>query len=116
MTGYEKSDVRFAAIAKGFAGIGVMLAVVAVLSWETLRGFGSRAVPGPGRTPPPGPRLQADPAADLRRMRAEEDAALSGYAWADRSRGRIRLPIERAMALLLARGLPTRGAAPRPRS
>jgi hypothetical protein len=33
---------------------------------------------------------------------------LEGYGWVDRSAGTVRLPIERAMQLLLERGLPTR--------
>jgi hypothetical protein len=36
---------------------------------------------------------------------------LEGYGWVDREAGVVRLPIERAMALVLERGLPTRPAA-----
>jgi hypothetical protein len=53
-----------------------------------------------GRQVPPEPRLQADPLGDLRALRAEEDALLHGYAWVDRKAGAVRIPIERAMALL----------------
>ncbi|MEZ5786447.1 MAG: hypothetical protein R3D62_08230 [Xanthobacteraceae bacterium] len=52
----------------------------------------------------PAPQLQTDPGADLRRLEAAQRARLSDYAWIDRSRGIIRVPIERAMALIAARG------------
>jgi hypothetical protein len=110
MTGYEKSDIRFAAIAKGFAGLALALALVALSAAAVHRIFSGRFPAGGHRLLPPAPRLQADPVADLRRRQAEEDAVLNEYAWVDRSRGVIRLPIERAMILLLRRGLPTRAA------
>ena len=53
-----------------------------------------------GREIPPEPRLQADPLGDLHALRAEEDGLLHGYAWVDRKAGTVRIPIERAMALL----------------
>jgi hypothetical protein len=62
--------------------------------------------------PPPAPRLQTQPREDLKRMRQDEDRLLSGYGWADPNAGRVRLPIDRAMQLLLEQGLPTRAQAP----
>jgi hypothetical protein len=115
MTSYEKHDVRFPVIAKGFAGLAIGLALVALSSAAVFRIFSSRYPADARRSPPPEPRLEADPAADFRRYRAEEDAALNDYAWVDRSRGVIRLPIARAMTLLLRRGLPTRDVSARPR-
>ena len=52
-----------------------------------------------GLQEPPSPRLQHDPRGDLARLRAREDALLD-YGWVDRSAGRVRIPVERAMALL----------------
>jgi hypothetical protein len=57
----------------------------------------------------PEPRLQTIPAADLKRFRAEEDARLHSYGWIDRPHGIMHIPIERAMDLIMQRGLPTRG-------
>jgi hypothetical protein len=48
-----------------------------------------------------GPRLQADPAAELIEMRAEEDHRLSTWGWADEANGLAQVPIERAMELLV---------------
>ena len=46
---------------------------------------------------PPEPRLQSTPFDDLKRMRAEEDAALTTYGWVDKQAGIVRIPIERAL-------------------
>ena len=53
---------------------------------------------------PPEPRLQTDPRADLRELRAAESAILDNYAWVDKSAGVVRIPIQRAMDLLALRG------------
>lgn len=65
-------------------------------------------VPGEAAPLPPEPRLQMFPVLDYRKLRAEEDAALGSYAWADRSRGKVRIPVSRAIDLLAERGLPAR--------
>ena len=57
---------------------------------------------------PPAPRLQTQPREELKRMRQEADRVLTGYGWADPNTGRVRLPIDRAMQLLLEQGLPSR--------
>lgn len=58
----------------------------------------------PPPTQMPTPPLQSAPSLDLRALRAEKHALLSQYAWVDRAHGIVRIPIERAMALLIARG------------
>ena len=63
---------------------------------------------GDVRTVPPEPRLQADPAldlaADLAAVRAAEDHVLTTYGRAPG--GGLRIPIDRAMALVVADGFP----------
>lgn len=113
MKGYETRDLRFSAIAITFAALGAALALVALSSSAVLRAFSRRAAAAVRRPPPPEPRIEADLAEDMRRHRAEEEAELNGYAWIDARRGVIRLPIGRAMELLLRRGLPERAAAGR---
>jgi hypothetical protein len=54
--------------------------------------------------------LQVNAPGDLARLRAEEGATLSTYGWVDRAAGTVRIPIDRAMRLLLERGLPGAGA------
>jgi hypothetical protein len=56
----------------------------------------------------PAPHLQINSHDDLMALRAREDAELNGYGWVDHSNGIVRIPIARAMDLILARGLPTR--------
>jgi hypothetical protein len=63
---------------------------------------GPRAFPLPRSYGPPA--LRSDPAGDLRGYHARQQAALEGYAWVDRDRGLVRIPIERAMDILAARG------------
>jgi hypothetical protein len=56
----------------------------------------------------PYPREQVSPSADLQAFRARENAKLNSYGWIDEKSGVVRVPIERAMDLLLKKGLPTR--------
>ena len=65
-----------------------------------------------GLKQPPEPRLQTDPLLDLQQLRARDAERLSSYAWVDRDAGIVQLPIERAIELLAARGLPAREAQP----
>lgn len=60
---------------------------------------------------PPEPRLQVAPSADLEELRAEEDARLSSYGWIDREQQVVHIPIDRAMDILLEKGLPVRDQA-----
>jgi small-conductance mechanosensitive channel len=64
---------------------------------------------------PPSPRLQTDPRGDLLELREAEDRALTTYGWVDRNAGVVRIPIEQAMKLTVARGLPSRTKEPPPR-
>ncbi len=56
----------------------------------------------------PEPRLQTTPWTDLRKLRAEEDTFLHSYGWVDEGAGIARIPIDKAKALLLQKGLPVR--------
>ena len=52
----------------------------------------------------------------LAELRVVEDADLNSYGWVDRTSGVARIPIDRAMQLLLERGLPDVGAGQTPLS
>lgn len=66
---------------------------------------------------PPEPRLQLAPGHEIHpldemaQMRAQEDAYLSSYGWMDKNSGTVRMPIDEAKRLLLAKGLPTASGA-----
>lgn len=54
----------------------------------------------------PAPRIQADPTAELTRMRAEDLGVLGEYGWVDHKAGIARIPVERAIDILARSGLP----------
>ena len=55
---------------------------------------------------PPEPRLEPYPLAPRAKLHAEEEEVLTTYGWVDKDRGVARVPIDRAMELLVRRGLP----------
>ena len=59
-----------------------------------------RRLPGTEERPA-GPVLQAAPRQELEDLRRRQERALEGYGWSDRAKGLARVPIERAMELLL---------------
>lgn len=59
---------------------------------------------------PPSPLLQAKPEAEMEEMRADLQQHMTSYGWLDELEGRVHIPIERAMTLVLADGMPTREA------
>ena len=64
----------------------------------------------------PQPRLEVKPGASLAELRAAEETDLNSYGWVDRKAGTVRIPIDRAMQLLMDRGLPDVGAGKTPLS
>jgi hypothetical protein len=94
-------DVRAALIAAGASVVLVVGAVVGLLA--IYRAY----VPNPALPPPqafPQPRVQPDESAELGRLLSEQRARLEGYAWADRDKKLIRIPIEHAMQLIVQKG------------
>jgi len=55
---------------------------------------------------PPEPRLQASPPRDMKEFRARESDLVASYGWADQRLGIARIPIDRAMEIVLEKGLP----------
>ena len=58
----------------------------------------------------PPPNLLTDEPGNLTRFHEQEQQTLTTYGWIDRNAGIVRIPIDRAKALVLERGLPTRAA------
>lgn len=56
----------------------------------------------------PTPQLEIDERTELNKARLEEENRLSTYDYIDKDAGTVRIPIDRAMDLLVQRGLPTR--------
>jgi hypothetical protein len=122
--GYARRDMRVGVVAAAMGALLVVLAVVFVLvtSFQAaVTGIppsvsrpsdlvqGLQGAPEPT---PPAPRLQAQPGVDLAAYRAREQQRLHSYRWVDRSTGVVSIPIERAMELVVQRGLPARAAPP----
>ena len=120
---YEQSDVRAGAIVR-FA---LALVVVVVLAAVVLLGFFKllarqerRHDPPPpplaqeaGQLPP-APRLQSAPLQDLEQLRAEEEKELTSYGWVDEKAGVAHIPIDEAIKIVAARGLPHAAPSPAP--
>ncbi len=114
---HDTRDVNVRGVRLFGAGLGVILVALGLIVWGLyayLRHVEPAAVPSEyplaAERPlqPPEPRLQTNPRADLQALRAEEEALLDTYGWVDRAAGVVRIPIDRAMALTVERGLPAR--------
>ena len=57
---------------------------------------------------PPAPNLQTQPFKDVYELRHAENEKLTSYGWVDKEGGVARIPVDRAMEVMLQRGLPAR--------
>ena len=113
---YEISDAHFRHIMWGGIGLAGIMIIAFVLMYALLGHFESReqataTPPSPlaeGRPLPPEPRLQVTPEFDLKTYRASEDALVNNYGWVSKEAGVVRIPVDRAMELMLERGFPAR--------
>jgi hypothetical protein len=117
--GYEPRD----ASVKGLVQFAFWMAVVLAVTLFAMRGFFDylkKVEPlGPTSSPlvqegqrelPPNPRLQVHPHQELVDYCAEQQKEVSSYGWVNEQAGVVRIPVDRAMDLILAKGLPTRAA------
>jgi len=110
----DSNDVSIAGIAWFLAVMVVSLVITMIViygqyAWLTDDISAERPKPtlrAGERSPPPSPNLQESPASVMARMRAEQDAALQDFAWADSERKHLHIPIERAMKIVEKSGLP----------
>ncbi len=116
MSGHETRDVdarRVLLTGTAILGLIVLALVVSALALSAWRLLS----PSPGKAPEtftepgapfPQPVLQRDPHADMLKLRGREDSVLTGYGWVNRDSGVVRIPVARAIDILVAKGLPTR--------
>lgn len=64
----------------------------------------------PDVVPASEPRLQLSPRADMAIYRSQQVAELNTYAWLNKDAGVVRIPIDRAIEVVAAKGLPSRPA------
>jgi hypothetical protein len=100
-------------------GVGLSLLVVGglLVSGIVFHYFVGHQDLGPPASPfenvrmlPPEPRLQVSAPKDLKQYQAAQGEILNSYGWVDQKAGVVRIPIDRAMDILLQKGLPVRGA------
>ncbi|KAB0682973.1 hypothetical protein [Aureimonas leprariae] len=100
----EPPDVAVGRVVAILLGWGVFVAAaLAGFGWFTLSQVDIRS-PAERVGILPAPRLQVDPAADYDRLTAMQRKRLADYAWADRAKGTVEIPVDRAMAILVGRG------------
>jgi hypothetical protein len=117
-TGHELSDLDPKRIALFAVTLAVIIVGVILAAYALFRSFATveikrQVTPSPlssTREPTPGPRLIVNSGQDLKAMRAAENATLHSYGWVNRGQGVVRIPIDRAIDMLAARGLPARPA------
>jgi hypothetical protein len=105
---YERRDLDPHVISLFAAVLTATILVVAagtfwMVRYQAARYAARQPAPSPlahTREPTPEPRLQVGGARELAEMREEEDVVLQSYAWIDRDKGMVRIPIERAMEML----------------
>ena len=118
---HETSDADVRAILKFVIGLFIGLVVALFVARWVLNYFVARQGVGPPASPfensrelPPGgvPRLQVVPPQELRLYKAQQEELLNSYGWVDEKDGIVRIPIVRAMDLLLQKGLPVQTSPP----
>ena len=112
--GHERTDADLRKVLMFGVGLAAIILAACFAMWITFAYLNAHQPPtGPppsplasGRRLPPEPRLQVSEAEDLGKVVADEDKQLSTYGWVDKDGGIAHIPIERAMDLVLVRGIP----------
>jgi hypothetical protein len=113
--GHETSDANVRAVVKFVIGLFLSILASLVIVRVTFdyfvkhQGLGPPASPfeDTRKLPPAGvPELEAAPGQEFQHYREQQGDVLDSYGWVDQRAGIVRLPIDRAMDLVLERGLP----------
>ncbi len=109
---HEEKDIRGKTVLITAAGLFLSCLLIALVV-ALLFNFFERTRPeveasplAPARDIPPNPKLQVNPRMELQDVRAHENLLLHQYAWIDKDKGIVRIPIERAIDLIAQRGFP----------
>lgn len=111
---HERSDVSIRLLAWFLVGLAVS-AVIIHITLAFLWRYFERADPTPSvsrwvgpRLLPPSPRLQTAPEVDMEVYLKNQRRWLSTYGWLDQRNGIVRVPIDRALEMIVKDGLPHR--------
>lgn len=136
---HETTDISLEGVGKLTIGFALVLFVVTGVMYGTYRMLDARSVEGDttaaraadlGRArsitrptlmntpngmdqmgrPPAGPKLLTNEPLWLADIKKTQQDALTSYGWVNKDAGTVRLPIERAKALIVERGLPKTAA------
>jgi hypothetical protein len=111
--GYEPRDLSATGLAKILAVVGATMAAVIGVCFLTLHYYAAadhrdqRPLTREERIvlTPPLPRLQTTTLGEITRLRAHDREMLNSYAWLDADHATARIPIARAMALVVGHSL-----------
>jgi hypothetical protein len=110
--GTDTSVHNVAVLASAFVGLLIFGLIVGYGAFRFLNAPETVSAPPSlietGRTLPPTPRLQVNAPRDLADYLKQQQQTLDTYGWVDQKAGVVRVPIDRAMDLLLEKGLPVR--------
>jgi hypothetical protein len=106
-----KEDISLSTLKKVIVGGLVIIAILQASVWYLYRYVRSedqqrdvrRTFVDSGPPIPPDPRLQVDPQRDFQEYFRKQQETLNSYGWASRPEGRARMPVERAMELMVQR-------------
>jgi len=118
--GHEPNSLNMTFFWSVLGGLGVLLLISMILMGTFFDFLASRRQPveelppslSGDRPVPVEPRLNPNQKTEMQQIRAAENKVLSTYGWLDKERGVARIPIERAMTLLVERGLPATKPSP----
>ena len=109
-TGHEQREVsvRLIVVSLAFLAVGTFLVFILVVGiFRYFYDTDKTAEALRQGVIPPEPRIEVAPYEQLQQLRAHEDHILNSYAWVDKSAGTVRVPIDRAIDMLAAKGLPS---------
>ena len=124
---FEHEDLSPKSIIYFFAGLAVFLVVIYLISFGIYHALNTvdeankttmspmvapkadpRAVTPADTQAFPEPRLEESERTQLRTFIEDQDRKLATYNWVDKDKGVVQIPIDRAMDLIVQRGLPVR--------
>jgi len=116
--GHEGKDADIRPIVLTGIGLALTLIVVGFIVYGIFRYLDTHPATSGQSNPmavfdsqiPPAPRIEEHPAIEIQQLHAQEDQTLSTYGWVNKSKGVVRIPIDRAIELQMQRGFLTRKA------
>ena len=118
-SGHETRDANVKLILLSTVGVAIMVLSVCFITVGIFDYLNTHQEGSPQNTAlvrprelPPGPRVQEHPWEEYKALHADETRVLNSYGWTDQKTETVRIPIDRAIALVAERGLPLVGDVP----